>query len=132
MTYLSTIERLSFCSIAALKWLTGQEDSNKSTSLAVPQSALSRTIARRRRRISVTDQNGKTLYGYDDADQLISVTDAASNVTTYGYDTQSNLTVLPTPILSLAYLVSEQLCIAKVPRRRQEHPTAQGPVKWGY
>jgi YD repeat-containing protein len=29
---------------------------------------------------------------YDDADRLITVTDAATNVTTYGYDTESNLT----------------------------------------
>jgi YD repeat-containing protein len=43
----------------------------------------------------VTDQNGKTTsYTYDDADRLITVTDAATpgNVTTYGYDTESNLT----------------------------------------
>src|SRR5260370_39730558 len=49
----------------------------------------------RGRRTSVTDQNGKTTtYTYDDADRLLTVTDAATpgNVTTYGYDTESNLT----------------------------------------
>jgi YD repeat-containing protein len=43
----------------------------------------------------VTDQNGKTTaYAYDDADRLLTVTDAATpgNVTTYGYDTENNLT----------------------------------------
>ena len=38
------------------------------------------------------DQNGETTsYTYDDADRLTTVTDAASNVTTYAYDTESNL-----------------------------------------
>jgi len=38
------------------------------------------------RRTSVTDQNGKTTsYAYDDADRLLTVTDAASNVTTFTY-----------------------------------------------
>ena len=50
----------------------------------------------RGRRDWVQDQNGnKTTYGYDDADRLISVTDAQSptpGVTTYGYDTENNLT----------------------------------------
>ena len=41
----------------------------------------------------MTDQNTKTTtYAYDDADRLTSVTDAANNLTTYGYDTESNLT----------------------------------------
>ena len=47
----------------------------------------------RGRRTSVTDQNGKTTsYAYDDADRLITVTDAAQHATNYGYDTESNLT----------------------------------------
>ena len=50
----------------------------------------------RGRRDYVIDQNGfKTIYGYDDADRLISVTDAQSptaGVTTYTYDTENNLT----------------------------------------
>jgi YD repeat-containing protein len=44
----------------------------------------------------VIDQNGfKTIYGYDDADRIISVTDPQSptaGVTTYAYDTENNLT----------------------------------------
>jgi RHS repeat-associated protein len=44
----------------------------------------------------VTDQNGKiTQYAYDDADRLISVTDAqtpTAGVTTYAYDTENLLT----------------------------------------
>ena len=50
----------------------------------------------RGRRDYVIDQNGKqTTYAYDDADRMISVTDAQSptpGVTRYGYDTESNLT----------------------------------------
>jgi YD repeat-containing protein len=42
------------------------------------------------------DQNGnRTTYAYDDADRLISVTDAQSptaGVTRYVYDTENNLT----------------------------------------
>jgi YD repeat-containing protein len=47
------------------------------------------------RRTSVTDQNGKTTtYAYDDADCLISVTDAqtpTAGVTQYAYDSENNL-----------------------------------------
>src|SRR5437667_11327444 len=50
----------------------------------------------RGRRTSVTDQNSKTTtYAYDDADRLISVTDAqtpTAGVTTYAYDTENNIT----------------------------------------
>jgi len=50
----------------------------------------------RGRRDYIIDQNShKTTYAYDDADRLISVTDAQSptaGVTTYKYDTESNLT----------------------------------------
>ena len=50
----------------------------------------------RGRRTSVTDQNGKvTQYAYDDADRLLTVTDAqtpTAGVTTYGYDTENDLT----------------------------------------
>jgi RHS repeat-associated protein len=46
----------------------------------------------RGRRISATDQNGKTTtYAYDDADRLLSVTDPANNSTQYNYDTENNL-----------------------------------------
>jgi YD repeat-containing protein len=45
----------------------------------------------RGRRTSATDQNGKvTSYAYDDADRLTTVTDAASNVTIFGYDAIGN------------------------------------------
>jgi len=50
----------------------------------------------RGRRDYVIDQNGnKTSYGYDDADRVITITDAQSptpGITTYGYDTENNLT----------------------------------------
>jgi RHS repeat-associated protein len=50
----------------------------------------------RGRRDWVQDQNGKrTTYAYDDADRLLSVTDAQSptaGVTTYAYDTESHVT----------------------------------------
>jgi YD repeat-containing protein len=42
----------------------------------------------RGRRTSVTDQNS---YTYDDADRLITLTDAANNATHYAYDTENNL-----------------------------------------
>ncbi len=46
----------------------------------------------RGRRVTATDQNGKTTtYAYDDADRLTSVTDAANNTTQYAYDTENNL-----------------------------------------
>jgi YD repeat-containing protein len=31
------------------------------------------------------------MYAYDDADRLVSVRDAAGNVTAYAYDTENNL-----------------------------------------
>jgi YD repeat-containing protein len=34
----------------------------------------------------------RAVYVYDDADRLITVTGAANTVTTYGYDTENNLT----------------------------------------
>jgi YD repeat-containing protein len=34
----------------------------------------------------------RTTIPYDDADRLISVTDAAGHVTSYAYDTENNLT----------------------------------------
>jgi len=52
----------------------------------------------RGRRDSVTDQNAnKTTYGYDDADRLVSVTDAqtpTAGLTQYAYDNESNLTTI--------------------------------------
>ena len=33
-----------------------------------------------------------TTFAYDDADRLISVTDAAGHLTSYTYDTENNLT----------------------------------------
>jgi RHS repeat-associated protein len=54
---------------------------------------ITKGLATRRRRTSVTDANSKTTnYTYDDADRLTSVTDAAAHITTYAYDTESNLT----------------------------------------
>ena len=55
-------------------------------------SKVSFTYDSRGRRITSTDQNGKTTtYTYDDADRLTAVTDPASNVTQYAYDTENNL-----------------------------------------
>ncbi len=69
----------------------------------------------RGRRDYVLDQNSeKTSYAYDDADRLISVTDAQSptpGVTQYGYDTESNLT-------SIADASNRQTVFTYDPERR--------------
>jgi len=67
---------------------------NRLTAITYPDStASSFGYDYRGRRISVTDQNGKTAaYAYDDADRLIVVTDAAGHATQYVYDTENNLT----------------------------------------
>jgi YD repeat-containing protein len=45
-----------------------------------------------RRRLARGDQNSRTTtYTYDDADRLVSVTDAEDHVTQYAYDTENNL-----------------------------------------
>ncbi|WET79006.1 RHS repeat-associated core domain-containing protein [Amycolatopsis sp. QT-25] len=45
----------------------------------------------------VEDPSGRTLYGYDAADRLTSLTDQAGKVTTYGYDTAGNRTSASLP-----------------------------------
>jgi YD repeat-containing protein len=51
-----------------------------------------RELVSRGRRTSATDQNGRTTNcAYDAADRLTTVTNPASNVTSYTYDTENNL-----------------------------------------
>lgn len=45
----------------------------------------------------VEDPSGRTLYGYDAADQLTSLTDQAGKVTGYGYDNAGNRTSASLP-----------------------------------
>ncbi|MFI6302835.1 RHS repeat-associated core domain-containing protein [Amycolatopsis thailandensis] len=45
----------------------------------------------------VEDPSGRTLYGYDAADQLTSLTDQAGKVTSYGYDNAGNRTSASLP-----------------------------------
>jgi len=73
---------------------------NRLTSITYPGQTTSVTFHYdyRGRRDSVTDQNSKkTTYAYDDADRLVSVTDAQSptpGVTQYAYDNENNLTTI--------------------------------------
>jgi RHS repeat-associated protein len=76
----------------------GYDSMNRLNSITYPGATTNVQIHHdyRGRRDYVIDQNGfKTIYGYDDADRLTSVTDAQSpsaGVTTYAYDTENNLT----------------------------------------
>ena len=48
-------------------------------------------------RSQMTDGTGTTTYGYDALERLDSVTDGASNVVTYGYDSDNNVTCMSYP-----------------------------------
>jgi RHS repeat-associated protein len=78
--------------------ILGYDSMNRLNSITYPGATTNIQIHHdyRGRRDYVIDQNGfKTTYGYDDADRLISVTDAqtpTAGVTTYTYDTENNLT----------------------------------------
>lgn len=81
----------------------------------------------RGRRITATDQNGKTTtYTYDDADRLTAVTDPANNTTQYAYDTEGNLlsiTDANSHMTQFAYNVREWVTQTTFPSNVQESYT---------